>query len=155
MTGLDDQETKTAAYWSTPFKTICLGMNVSGDLKWLGLNMLKTSLHILIAPGHYTASSKDKDNWKALIAGSRLQTDGCKKQGINVKCGKDFYTRIGLLANDDDECDSCDSGIMFGGFGKYYYANALPEPNVCGNICGNNNDDGDRNTKANGYILVR
>ena len=155
MTGLDDQETKTAAYWSTPFKTICLGMNVSGDLNWLGLNMDSTSLHSLIARGQFiNSTTTTRADWKDLIAESSLQIN-CNKRGINVICNNGrVYARIGILS-DNSACDGCDSGIVFGGFGKKYKYCNQPEPNICGNFAGCGGDNGDKNIKAIGYILVR
>ena len=67
----------------------------------------------------------------------------CNKEGFNVFCAS--RVRIGLWANNEGSCDTCDSKIGFG----------LASGYTCGNTCKFHCDAGDLNLKAFGYILVQ
>ena len=57
--------------------------------------------------------------------------------------------RIGIIANQENDCNSCDSRIGFGTGG-------YPEDsNTCGNEAKHEADDGDKHITAMGYILVQ
>ena len=52
----------------------------------------------------------------SLINGTLLQ-DNCNKEGFNFQCSETDggrKSRIGILGNNQDKCDSCDSVIGFG-----------------------------------------
>ncbi|CAH3140542.1 unnamed protein product, partial [Pocillopora meandrina] len=66
-TGFDSQETKLPTYWSTPFSKICLGMNISHQLRFIVINRHANSLFSLIADGKYRATSLGRNTWKWLI----------------------------------------------------------------------------------------
>jgi hypothetical protein len=51
MSGFDDQETKLATYWNTPFKEICLGMKVNNSLNFISISYQASSLYDVIADG--------------------------------------------------------------------------------------------------------
>ena len=57
--------------------------------------------------------------------------------------------RIGITNNEQNDCSSCDSRIGFGTGGR------PDNSNTCGNVAAANPDNGKRNTKAMGYILVQ
>ena len=57
--------------------------------------------------------------------------------------------RIGILSNEQNDCNSCDSRIGFGTGGKPDYSNS------CGNVAAHQADNGDKNIKTMGYILVQ
>ena len=67
---------------------------------------------------------------------------------------KSISVRLGLLANEQNDCGSPDSFIGLGGDnnGGCYYNSAN---NAAGNLAQCTPDNGDKNTKAMGYILVR
>ena len=58
--------------------------------------------------------------------------------------------RIGIISNQENNCDSCDSRIGFGAGGY-----PIGDDNTCGNWARYGGDNGDRDIKAMGYILVQ
>ena len=158
-TGFDSQETKLPTYWNTPFSKICLGMKIRGQEKtsFILINKPADSLYSLIADGRYRATSLGRDTWKTLIGSEASLQRKCNKQGFNAACSRDDASRarIGILGNEgsmtNDQCDSCDSRIGFGTGG-------FPDKsNTCGNVASGSYspDNGDRQFKAMGYILVQ
>jgi hypothetical protein len=150
LEGLTEKESKLDSYWNTPFKKICLGMTVNGDRKWMMLDYEASSLYSLIADGQYRSTSAGRVAWKSLIASSSLQPN-CNHEGFNIQFPK-MNVRLGLVANNDYDCDSCDSWIGFGIYTHYcaigYYYQACGNRAACGV---------DRVVKipAFGYILVQ
>ena len=59
--------------------------------------------------------------------------------------------RIGILSNEQNDCNSCDSRIGFGTGGQPDYSNS------CGNAATHlwGSDNGGKNIKTMGYILVQ
>ncbi|XP_029203632.2 uncharacterized skeletal organic matrix protein 5-like [Acropora muricata] len=147
-TGFDESETKLPSYWSTPFSKICLGMKVGdGTPKFILMNKTADSLYSLIADGKYRPTTLGKDTWKKLIETSSLQQH-CNKQGFNSVTSLQ-KVRIGIQSNQEDNCNSCDSRIGFGG------ADHPDASNTCGNVASHNGAAGERRIKAMGYILVQ
>ena len=148
-TGLDTHETKLPTYWNTPFNKICLGMKIGQQFKSVVINHQARSLYSLIADGKYRATSLGRNAWKKLI-GSRasLQTN-CNKEGFNTLCGGGGRARIGIVGNNENDCNSCDSRIGFGTAGYF------DDSNTCGNEALAGGDNGDQHIKAMGYILVQ
>jgi len=140
-TGFDSQETKLPTYWKTSFSKICLGMKIGQQINFIIVNKQADSLYSLIADGQYRATSLGRDTWKKLIGSQASLQPNCNKEGFNADC---FYNcgskaRIGLLGNNENDCDSVDSRIGFGTGG------APADDNSCGN----------QDIKAMGYILVQ
>ena len=146
---MDTHETKLPTYWNTPFNKICLGMKIGQQFKSVVINHQARSLYSLIADGKYRATSLGRNAWKKLI-GSRasLQTN-CNKEGFNTLCGGGGRARIGIVGNNENDCNSCDSRI---GFGTAWY---FDDSNTCGNEALAGGDNGDQHIKAMGYILVQ
>ena len=136
-------ETKTAAYWTVAFTKLCIGMKDRGALKWLHISYTASSLHQLIASGSYSGTNIGKNNWKYLISGSSLQSH-CDKEGFNVQYS--LKVRIGIVANNENNCLSTDS---FLGFGSSY--NSV----TCGNFARHGGDNGDKTLPVFGYIFVQ
>ena len=147
-TGFDSQETKLPTYWNTPFSKICLGMKISGQLRFIVINKQANSLYSLIADGTYRATSLGRDE---LIGADGSLQKGCNKEGFNaVGTASDHSkARVGYIANNQNDCGSCDSRIGFGTGG--YPDNSI----TCGNVAAYFPDNGNRNIKAMGYILVQ
>ncbi|KAL9953763.1 hypothetical protein ACROYT_G041226 [Oculina patagonica] len=135
-TGFDHHETKLLTYWNTPFSKICLGMKIGQQINFVVLDKQANSLYSLIADGQYRPTSLGRNTWKTLIGSlAHLQTN-CNKEGFNAESSAKYSkARIGILGNNENDCNTCDSRI---GFGTQNF-------NTCG----------DRNTKAMGYILVQ
>ena len=150
-TGFDSQETKLPTYWNTPFSKICLGMKISGQLRFIVINKQANSLYSLIADGTYRATSLGRNEWKKLIGAQGSLQLNCNKEGFNAVGTSRYYSkaRIGYIANQQNDCGSCNSRIGFGTGG--YPDNS----STCGNAASLSPDKGDRDIKAMGYILVQ
>ena len=150
-TGLDTHETKLPTYWNTPFNKMCLGMKIGQELKSVIINHQARSLYSLIADGKYRASSLGRNTWKKLIGPRASLQPNCNKEGFNVLCTDSNHSkaRIGIVANNQNVCSSCDSRIGFGTGGLY------DSYNTCGNEAQYGGDNGDQHIKVMGYILVQ
>ena len=119
-TGFDHEETKMPSYWSNNFTQICLGMRVGDVTEWLVINRQASSLHSLIANNNYKPTSLGRDKWKSLIDESSLQLE-CNMEGFNTKSptasDDSAFTRIGIISNNEEHCNSCNSRIGFGSGG--------------------------------------
>ena len=149
-TGLDKQETKLPTYWSTHFSRICLGMRVGNQMNFIVINKKASSLYSLIADGKYRSTSLGRNTWKSLLGTQGSLQRYCNKEGFNVRpSGNNNRARIGILANENNDCYGCDSRIGLGTGGH------PDDSNTCGNVAGWSPDNGDKRTKAMGYILIQ
>ena len=147
-TGFDGTESKLPTYWNTSFSKICLGMKIDQQLRFIVIHKQADSLYSLIADGQYRNTSLGRDKWKELISSQGLLQNNCNKEGFNAVCGQSrhFKARIGIVGNNESNCDSCDSRIGFG---------ARRNANTCGNKARRGPDNEQRDIKAMGYILVQ
>ena len=137
-------------------------MKVNNVTKWIVINHKASSLFKVIAGGATTETTAGRRSWKSLIAGSSLQNN-CNKEGFNLKVHEPFgelmtdvYVRIGLVANNENDCSSCDSCIGFGVSFKSCFG--THSSITCGNIalCKDySHYDIDTSISAFGYILVQ
>ena len=74
-----------------------------------------------------------------------------------MKGGYWVNIRIGIVANEQNDCSSNDSWLGLGGHGKCPNTNtqAFAKPNSCGNIASCGADNGDKNMFAIGYVFAR
>ncbi|CAB3977854.1 Hypothetical predicted protein [Paramuricea clavata] len=159
LKGLDNKQTKLASYWSIPFNNICLGMKVNGATKWIALNYTANSLHSVIEDGTFKRTTAGNEAWKSLIDGPSLQ-DNCNEEGFNIQGSYHFgeqYSwhmniRIGVVANEQNDCYSCDSCIGFGT--SITGCEDDVRKTTCGNMAVCNQLD-NKNTAAFGYILIQ
>ncbi|KAK3750776.1 hypothetical protein QZH41_015319, partial [Actinostola sp. cb2023] len=136
QSGTDIQETKLPTYWTLPFTKLCLGMKTKAaqqQPKWVHLNYQANSLYSVIADGNYRGFSIGRDKWKSLLPGSYLQPH-CNREGFNSL----KRVRIGIEANNENNCGSPDSHLGFG----------LKCHETTGNC-------GQKKIKAHGYILAQ
>ena len=155
-TGFDHEETKMPSYWSNNFTQICLGMRVGDVTEWLVINTQASSLHWLIANNNYKPTSLGRDKWKSLIDESSLQLE-CNKEGFNVKSpttrDHSALTRIGIISNNEEDCNSCNSRIGIGSGGT---RGGMDGNNSCGNEAGpSKSDNGAKHIKAHCYVLIK
>ncbi|XP_078351565.1 uncharacterized protein LOC144636272 isoform X1 [Oculina patagonica] len=148
-TGFDTQETKLPSYWNTSFSKICLGMKIGEQTNFIVINKQADSLYSLIADEQYRTTSLGRYMWKTLIGSEASLQRNCNKEGFNaVVRSSHSKARIGIISNDQNHCDSCNSRIGFGTGG-------IPDDsNTCGNEARYGGDNGNKNIKAMGYILV-
>ena len=149
-TGFDTSETKLPTFWNTSFSKICLGMKIGQQINFIVMNKQADSLYSLFADEHYRATTLGSNTWKTLIGSQASLQYNCNKEGFNVVSSSiHSKARIGILGNNGNSCNSCDSKI---GFGTGGYPG---DSNTCGNVAGHSPDNGDKNIKAMGYILVQ
>ena len=141
------EEAKFPAYSKVPFSDVCVGMKVSSDVRWLRIpGIHKPSLLSIFRTGNPLYTHLNRQLWKGLIASSSLQLN-CNRQGFNVKDSRGaMLTRIGYIANQENDCNTCDSFI---GVGSSSFGIS------CGNIARVHADNGDRNTRAMCYVLIQ
>ncbi|XP_073249541.1 uncharacterized skeletal organic matrix protein 5-like [Porites lutea] len=149
---LDYQETKLPTYWSTPFTKICLAMKIGHQVNSIVINKQANSLYSLIADGKYRSTSLGRHTWKKLIGQQASLQRNCNKEGFNSYPARHYSrARIGIISNENNNCGSPDSRIGFGTGGNPY------ADNTCGNTAWYwyEPDNGGKNIKAMGYILVQ
>lgn len=154
-TGFDSEETMLPSYWETKFSRICLGMKNGKENNFIAINVTASSLYSLIADGQYRPTSLGRDKWKLLLRLNASLQYNCNREGFNTACPRSGYVhpraRIGILGNEQYHCRSCDSRIGFGTGGHPDFSNS------CGNVAVGpwGADNGDKNIKTMGYILVQ
>ena len=150
LPGLDTNQAKLQSYSTLAFTQLRLGMQVGSTTKWITVPYTGTSLYDVLKDGSYKATSLGRNAWKSLIDGSSLQPY-CNREGFN-NYHSYARVRIGYIANQENDCNSPDSRIGFGGQGN---ACGQDDSNSCGNTATCSPDAGDKNTKAFGYVLAR
>ena len=126
-------------------------MKIGHQLRFIVINRHANSLFSLIADGKYRATSLGRNTWKWLIGSRASLQPNCNKEGFNA-VGSDprhSKARIGIIANQENNCHSCDSRIGFGTGGNH------DDSNTCGNQATYSPDNGHKHIKAMGYILVQ
>ena len=113
MTGFDSQEAKLPTYWNTPFSKVCLGMKVNRQMNFSLITSQAPSLHSLIADGRYRSSSLGRNKWIALTDSKANLQRYCNKEGFNTQTIH-RRARVGILGNNENDCNTCDSVIGFG-----------------------------------------
>ena len=127
-------------------------MKVDGQDRFIVINNKASSLYSLIADGQFRATTLTRDTWKSLVGEEASLQLYCNQQGFNAKVESNPggpEARIGILANEQNDCGSCDSRIGFGTGGPH------DDSNTCGNEAQYSPDNGDKHIKAMGYILVQ
>ena len=130
-------------------------MKVNGVTKWVRINHQASSLFNVIADEGYKRLYVGRNKWLSLMDGSRLQ-ENCNKEGFNINTlgaeAAHLKVRIGIIANNENECLSCDSCFGFGT--SVRGCDGEIRKTTCGNIaiCGQLDH---KNTPAFGYIFVQ
>ena len=127
-------------------------MKIGHQTIFIAITKHATSLYSLIADGNYRATSLGRNTWKSLLGSFASLQPNCNKEGFNaVGLGHSARpkARIGIIANEQNDCITPDSRIGFGTGG--YPSNS----NTCGNQAKHGGDNGDKDTKAMGFILVQ
>ena len=125
-------------------------MKLGQQINFIVVNKQANSLYSLIADGQYRATFLGRNKWKTLIGLHASLQNSCNREGFNVMCHSILHSkaRIGITNNEQNDCGSCDSRI---GFGTGGYPD---DSNTCGNAAAAGPDNGNKNTKVMGYILV-
>ena len=127
-----------------------------GIIRYVLINQQASFLYSLIADGQYTRTRLGRHMWKSLIGPRASLQSLCSKEGFNVQQDGNHpvamaRARIGIIANDIDDCEIPDSRIGFGTGGRH------DTDSSCGNDTPRDwdPDNGPRQIKAMGYILVQ
>ena len=106
-----------------------------GQTRFIVIEQEAKSLYELIAGEEYLKTDLGRDEWKKLVGPQASLQNNCEKEGFNVKGDiRHRYlsrARIGIIGNQESNCDSPDSRIGFGTRGE-----GLPSKygeNTCGN----------------------
>ncbi|XP_065070552.1 uncharacterized protein LOC135695369 [Rhopilema esculentum] len=141
-----ENEAKFPAFSNVAFDEICIGMRASSVVNWLRLPVNSSSLLAIFKPATYIQTNLGRSAWKHLLLSSSMQFN-CNREGINVKTdGGDIMARIGLIANNEDDCASPDSFFGLGIASTICGNEALHSPNV---------DDGQVRIEAMGFVLIK
>ena len=126
-------------------------MKIGEQENFTAINKSASSLYSLIADGKYRATSLGRNTWKKLIGSRASLQPNCNKEGFNAVGENHSHSkaRIGYIANQENDCRTCDSRIGFG-TGGYH-----DDSNTCGNQATHNPDNDNKNIRAMGYILVQ
>ena len=124
-------------------------MKIGQQINFIVIKKQANSLYSLIADGQYRATSLGRNTWKTLIGSQASLQLYCNKEGFNAAEGGGATARIGIISNEYNDCVGCDSRI---GYGTGGIAN---NSNTCGNDASWLPDNGDKQIKAIGYILVQ
>ena len=142
-------------YWEMKFNRICLGMKIGKKVNFIAINEPASSLFSLIADGKFRKTSLGREKWKMLLPSIASLQSNCNREGFNTFCrgsgALQPRARIGILGNQEYNCNGCDSRIGFGTGGHPDHWSS------CGNVAmhGWGADNGGKNIKTMGYIFVQ
>ena len=130
-------------------------MSTGGKINWLKIAYSASSLYDVIKGNTFkNLNGISRERWKKLIDNSSLQPN-CNRRGFNNNIGQ-AKTRIGIISNQENGCNSPDSWIGFGTEGNPCgISSTLGITGSCGNVAVCSPDNGNKNTKAFGFILVK
>ena len=150
--GVEDltiSEAKFDAYSNVDFSSLCLGMKVNKDIKWINISYSAISLLSAIQDDTYKQLNIGKEIWMNLVTAPALQTN-CNKEGFNVK-EYNLKIRLGILSNNQMDCNTTDSFLGFGTEVTGKMCSKISTNTSCGNLSGCEGID----TSAFGIILVK
>ena len=127
-------------------------MKIDGQINSIVITKSAKSLYSLIADGKYHQTSLGRHTWKKLIGPQASLQRNCNREGFNSNVPSHSLSRarIGIINNEQNDCNSCDSRIGFGTAGG-----DSNDHNTCGNWATHGGDNGNKDIKAMGYLLVQ
>jgi hypothetical protein len=145
MANFDTNEAKLRSYVTLPFSTLLIGMHDNAGTRWTVLALGGSSLRDLMTT-KYHPTALGRDVWEQIPGPGSLQLN-CNLEGVNV-ITPHVSIRLGIVANEQNDCATCDSFI---GFGAQHFADTM----ACGNLARSSPDHGDRVDPDFGYIFAR
>merc|ERR1719167_1465090 len=97
-------------------------MKYRGKTNWIKIPKSANSLYSLMKDNVYHPLSLGRKAWKSLIPGESSLQRNCNREGFNVRDDNNkakARVRIGIIANQENNCASPDSRIGIGGDGSY------------------------------------
>ena len=150
---LDLNEAKLASWNETAFTDVRLALVDGGVTRAVKIPKVATSLNAVYAAGAFSATNLGRASWKGILAAPSLQTN-CNREGFSNSVANYANIRLGILGNNEGDCNSPDSWIGLGGSATACSA-AITATVGNGAICGASGDLGDKEVKAFGYVFVR
>ncbi len=153
-TNLDRVEAKFQGFTNQAFTSIRLAFAEGSTTRSLVVASTGTSLRDVFA-GASRATSAGRGGWRSLVGSPSLQPY-CNAEGFNVGVGGYRRVRLGIVANQENDCGSPDSclGVGFGSDSNGCITPAFAGA-TAGNIATCGGDAGDRNTRVFAYVFVR
>ena len=154
---LDKNECKLQSYWTLSFTEMRLGMQVGSTTRWITFSYKASSLFSLTSTGSHKATNLGRNKWKSLIGSQASLQPNCNQEGFNnIASGHPHdKVRIGIIANQENDCSSVDSRLGFGGYGDVCGVPDSYRDTSCGNTVVCSGDNGDKNIPATGFIMAR
>jgi hypothetical protein len=153
---LDQTEAKLRSFNTVPFTQVLLQLSTGTTKTSLVVSASAASLRALFAAGTFVdipSTTVTRATWMALIPGSALQSN-CNRAGFNNAPGTSNHkVRLGILGNNEGDCNTPDSHIGIGATGNACNT-ANPAASV-GNAAGCNGDNGTTNIASFGVLFVR
>ncbi len=150
-TALGPTGAKNSGFWLLPVQQLRVGLrSADGSLHWLILDAKGASLQAIFQDGKAIVSKLGVKKWESLLVGASLQP-ACLLEGVNMVPAGGGKVRIGILGNNEDDCNSIDSWL---GLGGSPVCGAKDTPSV-GNLACWGPDHGNASNAALGYVQVR
>lgn len=146
---LDSQPGKTLAFSTLTVHEVRVGLRGKGVVRWLVLPVSGTSLQSLFTAGKPVPTQLGALAWETLLDPGSVQSN-CLLEGLNVVPGGGGKVRVGISANNEDDCSSNDSWLGLGGSGA-----CGVQKTTAGNVACWYADHGEANVPAIGYLMVR
>jgi hypothetical protein len=145
---------KYASFFSVPVNNVRIVMNTNGNVQQMTFAYQASSLLDIFANGQYKSVAISRSQWQQMVPNASLQPN-CAKTGFNVhdNGGWQFTSvRIGIIANQEGDCNTPDSRIGLGGFGTACGQNGSV---ASGNTCRCGCDKGDKDVGSYGEVWVK
>jgi hypothetical protein len=152
LPGVDSNEAKLQTFNGVPVTQILVRMVVEGVTRDLVVPVGGGKTLAQLFQGGAVNSAVGRTAWKGLIGPKASLQPYCSSEGINRVCGGDTSIRIGIVANQENDCGSCDSRIGVGATGTYC---GQDPNNSAGNEARCTPDNGDLSLKGFAYVYVR
>jgi hypothetical protein len=158
-TNLDGREAKLRSFASVPFHQTMLAMATSytagadvpyNNFRRLVIDNAGSSLLAKFSSDQFQPTNLGRNTWKGLIPGSSLQPN-CNREGFN-NYHPATRVRLGIISNQENDCNTPDSRIGIGGRGNYC---GQPLDLSSGNSARCAPDNGDKDIYGMGALLVR
>ena len=146
---LDQTAAVFPAAWQVKVQAVRVGL-YDGAWRWLDLPVDATSLQAIFVTGQPVTTGAGMPAWEALMSDGSLQNH-CQVEGFNVTGGSTSI-RVGILGNNESDCNTPDSWIGLGGSASICN---IPATLTCGDVACYGGDNGDRKTAVYGAIFVR